>query len=268
MKVIVSHDVDHLHGKDHWFHDLVYPKLWVRETLNFFKGSISLNEWFLRCLSCFKHKRNYIPELLAFDKKNGIPSTFFFGMAKGLGMSYKPNEAKSMIQYVRDNGFCVGVHGISFDSKAGIEKEKNTFIDTMGFEPEGIRMHYVRFDNQTFSRLDDAGYGFDSTEFNKETGTCVKSPYKVGNMWEFPVCVMDSYLPYNFEKAKQMTLDAFSKAQNNNMEYFTVLLHDPHFSEEYKVYKQWYEWLVAYIKDNNYQFVSFKEAIMELENYE
>ena len=36
MKIIVSHDVDHLYGSDH-YKDLIYPKLWLRETLSLLK---------------------------------------------------------------------------------------------------------------------------------------------------------------------------------------------------------------------------------------
>ena len=265
MKIIFSHDVDHLYGKDHWFRDFVYPKLWVRETLQLIKGRIKFSEWFGRCTSCIRKKRNQIPELIKFDSEHGIKSTFFFGMNQALGMSYKPYEAKCMIQFVKEKGFDAGVHGICYDNDFGIIEEKSKFEKLMGFSPDGIRMHYVRFDNQTFSRLEKAGYCFDSTEFNKKTGTCVKAPYRVGSLWEFPVCIMDSYLPYNLEKAKQITIDAIQRAERENIRYFTVLLHDPYFSREYSVYQMWYEWFVDYTKENHFQFVSFKEAISELE---
>lgn len=265
MKIIISHDVDHLYGKDHWFRDLVYPKLWVRETLQMVKGKIKVSEWFGRCVSCIRKKRNQIPELIQFDSEHGIRSTFFFGMNQALGMSYKPYEAKDIIRFVKDKGFDAGVHGICYDNDIGIVREKCEFEKLMGFSPAGIRMHYVRFDNQTFSRLDKAGYCFDSTDFDKQAGVCVKAPYKVGSLWEFPVCVMDAYLPYDFEKAKQITIDALQQAEKNNIDYFTVLLHDPYFSKEYKEYKMWYEWLAGYAEENNCQFISFNEAILELE---
>lgn len=265
MKIIFSHDVDHLYGKDHWFRDFVYPKLWVRETLRLMKGRINVSEWFGRCVSCFRQKRNQIPELIRFDSEHGIHSTFFFGMNQALGMSYRPYEAKEMIQFVKRKGFDVGVHGICYNNDVGILEEKRQFEKLMGFSPDGIRMHYVRFDNQTFSRLDKAGYYFDSTDFDKQAGICIKDPYKVGSLWEFPVSIMDSYLPYDFESAKQITIDAVHRAEEENIKYFTVLLHDPYFSKEYKAYKKWYEWFVDYTKENHYQFASFKEAIVELE---
>ena len=80
MYIIISHDVDHLFGSDHWFRDLSYPKLWVRSTIQLGTRKIRLKEWWLRCISCFRHKRNNIEELIQFDKNNGVPSTFFFGV--------------------------------------------------------------------------------------------------------------------------------------------------------------------------------------------
>ena len=44
IKVIVSHDVDHLFAGDHWFRDLIYPKLWVRTTLQLVKREITGKE--------------------------------------------------------------------------------------------------------------------------------------------------------------------------------------------------------------------------------
>lgn len=104
MKIIVSHDVDHLFATDH-INDLIYPKLWVRETLRFMKGRISFKEWYLRMFSPFKRIRHCINEVMSFDRAHGIPSTFFFGMEKGLGMSYKREKALPIIKRVYENGF-------------------------------------------------------------------------------------------------------------------------------------------------------------------
>lgn len=266
MNIIVSHDVDHLYGRDHWFRDFVYPKLWVRETLQLICGKITGGEWWGRCISCFRKRRNYIPELIEYDRSHGIPSTFFFGMAKGLGMSYEPEEAKGMIQYVKDQGFGVGVHGICYDADAGIEAEKKTFTELMGFEPDGIRMHYVRFDEKTLSRLDKAGYAFDTTEFDKQTGTCMKGPYKVGNMWEFPLSVMDGYIPYPFEKAKEKTLELLNRLQAGGIETACILFHDSQFCGGWGQTKRWYEWVTQGLKDEmDICFVSYKDAICVME---
>lgn len=264
MYIIISHDVDHLFGRDHWLRDLIYPKLWVRSTIQLFAKKISLNEWWLRCSSCFRHKRNNIEELMQFDKENGIPSTFFFGVNQGLGLSYKPLEAKDTVIKVHNAGFDVGVHGIVYDSEDGIKKEYNEFVNTMGFEPCGIRMHYVRFDKNTFIYEADAGYRFDSTEFDKKNNGTRKSPYRVGRMWEFPLTIMDGYLPDGLDAMKEATNKLIKESEEKQLQYVTILFHDCYFCEEYKDLLQWYMWLVAYLK-KEHQFISFSEAISQLE---
>ena len=264
MYIIISHDVDHLFGSDHWFRDLSYPKLWVRSTIQLIKRQISGREWWLRCISAFHHKRNNIEEIIEFDRKNGVPSTFFFGMNKGLTLSYKPEEAKETILKTRDAGFDVGVHGIAFDSKAGIEEEFRKFITTVGFEPCGIRMHYVRFDEKTFEREAEVGYQFDSTEFDKGNNGTRKNPYKVGNMWEFPLSIMDGYLPEKFEPMKAATIKLLEECEEKKLKYVTILFHDFYFCQDYQDLSKWYRWLIGYLK-NKYQFVSFREAIAQME---
>lgn len=266
MKILISHDVDHLYSKDHWFRDFIYPKLWIRETLNLLKRKITLKEWFLRCTDCFRKERNHIEELMEFDSKHNVPSVFFFGMAKGLGMSYKPDEAKSKISYVKEGKFFVGVHGINFSSQDLIQNEFNTFRNLMGFEPQGIRMHYVRFDENTFSLLNNVGYLYDSTEFNKAQNGTIKEPYKVGNMWEFPLTMMDGYLPQNFEKAKEETLKVLEVCKEKKLNYISILFHDYQFSEAYKDIFEWYKWLIEYIENQEgLEFCSHIDAIKELE---
>lgn len=265
IKIIISHDVDHLFAADHWFRDLLYPKMWVRTTLQLIKKEISCKEWWLRNISCFKKDRHNIEALMDYDEKHGIPSTFFFGMNQGLGMSYKPEEAGPMVQRVHERGFAVGVHGVEYQDLAGMKKEYNTFKRVTGLEPCGIRIHYVRFDESTFEKLDDIGYAFDSTEFEKANKGSRKNPYQVGNMWEFPLAIMDTYLPQSFEDARRSTIELLNQCKEKKLNYITVLFHDCHFCEDYLVLKKWYKWLMEYFEDSSeFDFSSYKTAILEL----
>ena len=266
MKIIISHDVDHLYGKDHWFRDMIYPKLWVRSTLQLIKRNITIKEWFLRCISCFKKERNQINDVMEFDRQHDVKSAFFFGMNQGLGMSYYPDEAKSIIKNVYDNGFIVGVHGIEYSDFQKMDLEYKKFVETVGFEPVGIRMHYVRFDDNTFDYLSRVGYTFDTTEFDKSKNGTIKNPYKVGNMWEFPLTIMDGYLSQDFESAKKETIERLEACRNAGIEYVSVLFHDYQFCDAYKDIRDWYVWLVEYLSDSDeYSFVSYLEAIALLE---
>jgi hypothetical protein len=267
IKIIISHDVDHLYARDHWFRDLVYPKLWIRSTLKVLSKEITLKECWLRCVSCLKKERNCISELMKFDKKYGVPSTYFFGVRKGLGMSYFPDEARKIVDVVSKNGFQIGIHGICFDSDIGIQEEYQTFEEKYGFKPCGIRMHYVRYDDTTFVKEAKVGYIFDTTEFEKDKKGTQKMPYKIGDMWEFPLTIMDGYLPQKLELAKQETLRKLQECKNKNLEYVSILFHDYQFCSAYQDMQGWYRWLISYIKESpEYCFISYQDAIKELEN--
>lgn len=266
IKVIISHDVDHLFARDHWFRDLIYPKMWIRTTLQFVRHEITGREWFLRNSSCFRKSRHNLDAMMKYDREHGIPSTFFFGMSKGLGMSYKPEEAAETIKNVKEQGFSVGVHGIDFQNYENMLREYKTFENTVGFPPEGIRMHYVRFDSGTFEKLSHIGYAFDSTEFNKEDKGTRKDPYKVGSMWEFPLTIMDGYLPQQYMAAKQNTLELLQECKTRQMEYISVLFHDYQFCDDYKDIRNWYMWLMEYFSESpEYSFISYQEAVRQLE---
>lgn len=265
IKVIISHDVDHLYRRDHWFRDAIYPKLIVRSALLLLRRKITIKEWWLRSISCFKKNRNCLEEVMKFDRKQGAESTFFFGVRKGLGMSYRPEEAVSMVNYVRSQGFSVGLHGICYDSFNGIEEEYNTFVRVYGFKPCGIRMHYVRYNKNTFENEARTGYPFDTTEFEKEKSGTQKVPYRVGEMWEFPLTIMDGYLPQNIEDAKKETLKKLQECREKNLEYITILFHDYQFCSAYRDMKEWYSWLMQYLcNSEEYCFISYEEAIKEL----
>ena len=267
IKIIISHDVDHLFGKEHWFLDLFYQKLFVRESVALLQRRITVHEWKKRCASCFQYERNHIKELIKFENESGVPSTFFFGMAKGLGMSYTPEEARDMIWYVLDQGFDVGIHGINFTTLDGIVEERMRFEKIVGFSPSGIRIHYVRFNDETFTYENEAGYLFDATEFCKVQGGTFKAPYKIGKMWEFPLTIMDSYLPQEFEKAREETQKRLTICQRLGLEYMSVLFHDYQFCDAYLDINKWFRWFIEYInKSPDYSFCTYGEAIEELEN--
>lgn len=265
MKIIISHDVDHLFGKDHCF-DLIYPKLWVRSTLEFLKRYYGFSEWLARMCSPFKKKRHNIEEIMRFDTQHSIPSTFFFGMKKGLGMAYSKKDAGKIIKIVQASGFDVGVHGVSYNCFEEMKAEYDSFRKIVGKTDFGIRMHYVRFDDSTFNNLAKCGYLFDSTEFNKKKGHLIKKPYKVDAMYEFPLCIMDGYLSPLLEDKIAETKELIMEAEKNDLPYLTILFHDYQFSKAYNTEKQWYVWVVKWLEDNGYKFISYRDAILEMDS--
>lgn len=268
MKIIISHDVDHLYVSDH-FCDLIFPKLWLRSSLYLLRGKINIRTWIFRLLSIFDSKLHRIPELIEFENKNQFHSTFFFGMDNILGMSYKQHKALPWIKYVNENGNETGVHGVSFDDPEKISKERSDFSKLTGKKSFGIRMHYVRFSRNTFNFLSDAGYLYDTSEFNKEKFE-IASPYRVGNMWEFPLHIMDAYVLKNgLGNGKKITESLIKQARELKMPYCTILFHDYQFNRDtYPDFYNWYTWLIKYLKSENFSFISYQDAILELEGKE
>ena len=217
---------------------------------------------------------------MEFDKAHGVKPTYFFimnrerCMKESLGSAYPLEDAKPFIEKVRANGFEAGVHGIAYDDPDGMKKEYDTWTNLTGTPPECLRMHFVRFDDKTFERLSETGYVYDSTEFDKHAQCTIKAPYKVGNMWEFPLNIMDGYLhPRNIldyqattEGMKSETLRIIGELQAEGINYLTVLFHDPGFCEHVRPYMEWYKWLISYVEETpGFEFVSYREAIAQLE---
>ena len=48
MKIIISHDVDHLSVKEHLLNDLYLPKLFIRDIYHLLFSRISFGEYLLR----------------------------------------------------------------------------------------------------------------------------------------------------------------------------------------------------------------------------
>lgn len=267
MKVIVSHDVDHLHPSEHFFKDLYFPKMWIKGLIECVRGHISFKVFSYRFLSIFQKRLNRIEELCEFDARNGVKATYFFGMDNVLGMSYKKKSALPYIRLVKNAGFDVGVHGCNFDSPNLIKKEHDTFKLLTGLESFGVRNHYVRYNEYTFQYMNEAGYLFDTSEFNKKE-LIYKHPYKVGAMWEFPLAIMDVYVLNNYLAETKKKLTCFiDKVNQIEGSYLTILLHDNFFNEKtFPDKKMFYEWLIEYLVNKGIEFISYKDAIAELEN--
>ena len=268
MKIIVSHDVDHLYAADHIVRDLILEKMWVRSFFQLCQRKLSLNTFLYRLFILFHNRMHRLYEVMAFDRENGIPSVFFFGMDRVLGMSYSRKKAAPVIRYVMEQGFDVGVHGVDYLSMEKIQDEHDAFAGISGMDQFGLRNHYVRFDEETFDKMQRAGYLFDSTWFNKKEME-IRAPYKVGNMWEFPLHIMDTYVchPGNLKEYLQRTFEAITQAEQLGMPYCTILFHDYQYDNKFDPQmKRWYEETIRFCKEKKYEFISYRDAIKELEN--
>ncbi len=261
----------------------IHVKLWLRLARFVLTGKISLPHAFSVLFDASKIKLHNIEALMEFDRAHGVKPTYFFIMDQercihdSLGGAYPLDDAKPFIELVRSNGFEAGVHGIVFDDFDGMKSERDTWTQLTGSAPKCIRNHFVRFDDKTFERMNSLGYDYDSTEFDKAARSLIKAPYKVGNMWEFPLNIMECYLvsPYvkqtaaylaSAEEMKAQTLRIIDELKSRGIKYLTVLFHDPGFCESLKGYRDWYKWLVSYVEESpDFDFMSYREAIAHLE---
>ncbi len=267
MKILISHDVDHLFATDHVLKDLILEKLWVRSAVHLCKKKISFQTFWYRLTLLFHNRMHRIYEIMEFDHKNEIPSVFFFGMDNTLGMSYSRKKAAPIIRQVMEQGFDVGVHGVSYRSAEAMRREYDAFQTLSGLKSFGLRNHYVQFEEDTFKKMEQAGYLFDSTWFNKQKVE-IRPPYRVGNMWEFPLHIMDGYIckAGNLEQGLADTFAAIQQAERMGMPYCTILFHDYQFDDKFDPeMKQWYTETIRYLKENHYEFISYRDAIEELE---
>ncbi|MBN3035786.1 MAG: hypothetical protein JW861_09380 [Bacteroidales bacterium] len=265
MKVIISHDVDHLSVREH-LKDMIIPKFIARALIERLTGKISSGAFFRRMHGLIKGRWHRIPELVKYNVIHGIPATFFFGMARGLGMTYRPEAAESWIRYVQKHGMDAGVHGICFSNDDLIRKERERFSRITGNNRFGIRMHYLRKDENTYRLLSRAGYLFDSTEYGLKP---ITGHYE---MWEIPVSLMDGVVfeagrqwqVRNIEQAILFTLEILQEAVKRNISYFVILFHDRYFDPAFPDWMKWYQWLTVYIAEQGWPVIPFRQAVDEL----
>jgi hypothetical protein len=270
VKAILSHDIDHITVTEHLLRDLIVPKFMVRTNMELALGKISFKEYVARWTDFLKNKWQNIDELITFNNVKQIPSTFFIGVKKGVGLSYSNELAAVWMEQIITRGCDLNIHGIDFKNIEVIKEERDLFQKLSGREAKGIRMHYVRTHQETLIYLNKAGYKFDTTVHAFE------DPYKVGDMWEFPFQIMDGWViengkkwqSSNLEEAKNRTKKQIEKAQKHNLKYLGVDFHDRYFSRSFNTWLEWYMWLVDYLAQNKIEFVNYHTAISELESSE
>lgn len=267
MKVIISHDIDHMTVWEHLLKDLIIPKFVVRANIELLKGKVGLLEYSNRMLDFFKNQWQRIDEVMDFNDKMGIKSTFFIGVNNGVGLSYSLKHVEKWAPKIIERNFEIGVHGISFDNYEAIKMEFDIFKEITKMSDFGIRMHYLRKNDETLDFIEKAGYLYDATPQG------FVDPYKHNNMWVFPLQIMDGwmvngakrYQSRSLEQAKEETIKKIKKAKELKLSYLSILFHDRYMSDSFVTWKEWYQWLIVYLQKEGFEFVLHKEAINSLE---
>jgi len=256
VNIILSHDIDHLHSIEHW-RDVYWPGVWYRGAIAIAQRQISLVTYLKRAWPLQRLER--IKEVLDMDQSVGGKPTFFFGVRKGLRLSYSNHSLKPIIYNLISNGIPLGLHGMAFNDQTGMQEEFDDFVLLTGDFPMGIRNHYLRLSENTLKYQSKLGYSYDSTTYE------VRAPYRVNAMWEFPITLMDVSLGIDssLDEKKQKSIEKYEEAINNNLPYFVLNFHDSYFSTAYPSMKAWYEWFIRFLAQQQ-TFISFEDAIHEL----
>lgn len=255
MKIIVSHDVDHLSIKEHLI-DRYFLGLVYKSALGIIRGErFSLRKRFAL-------KTENIKELRLFNQSMGVRETYFFATRKGLSLSYDYREAQSIITWLLQEGIEVGLHGQSPDSLDGLKEEYSRLKEIHSGEIIGIRNHYLRKTENTLEIMGKVGFQYDSTFME------LKAPFKSGSIWEIPISVMDvsvlSSIANNEVSVWEKTIQLINEAESKQLPYFVINFHDVYFSEGWPSHRNWYIKLITHLKDRGFHFISFNQALEEL----
>jgi hypothetical protein len=93
-------------------------------------------------------------------------------------------------------------------------------------------------------------------------------------MWEFPLHIMDGNLiqhgkPYGnktLREAQDITKTIIDRVISDHGDYLTVLFHDLYFDKSFSIWRDWYLWLVEFLKSSGFEFVGYPQAVTELES--
>jgi len=246
--ICITHDVDHLSHKEHSFWEIFkFCATCKIETLRFRRTPWSYLKVVKNSVFTKKDSWDCIDELCDLDFSHMIPSTFFFAMNQGTGIKYTREQVREKVKRIPVN-FEIGVHGQFQENEKEIKDEFATLYNMLVRRPHGIRMHYLRQSENMFKLLENTGYEYDSTEYDK-TGE-LKQPYKKSNgLVEIPVHLMDTYLfsPFydnlKLKKAIEKMEALIEKARKEN-KIINIIIHQRSISEDFPRQRKFYNWLL------------------------
>jgi hypothetical protein len=221
----ITHDVDFIsikkHVFDHAFYGFIYrasfgsilrffrKKIPLRDIIKNFGALFSLPLIFMGLVKDFWNQVDGYIQI-----ENGLKSTFFlipFKNKIGQNVDHRNNKKRKVKYDITDiqqsvdkiiaSGKEVGVHGI--DSWIDVEKgmsELNRVKDSTRQKKLGIRMHWLLFNNESWKKLEDEGYHYDSsfgynTTVGYRAGTGqVYKPIGREYIYELPLHIQDTTL--------------------------------------------------------------------------
>lgn len=283
--VSLTHDIDFIRIRDHKFDhtmlgflyraaigtliDVLRRKRSIKELYQNWKAVVTLPFVYLGLVTDYWFKFDRYMEL---ENDVNAKSTFFMIPFKNRAgqkvtgkyayrraAKYDVTDIRGMVKKLVNNRFEVGVHGIdAWHDTAAAREEKGRIAAISEINRLGIRMHWLCFDNETFGKLDEAGFAYDSTfGFNDAVGyragtSQAFKPIGTKNIFELPLHVQDTalfnpkHMSLTKNEAWQLSKDLIDKASVYGG-ILTILWHDRSLSPE-RLYEDFYLKLLAELK--------------------
>lgn len=214
-----------------------------------------------------------IETILSIERRHGFRSTFFLledpTFSRLGGRYYLADVAvKEAVRLILDAGSEVAVHGsfFAFNSKDKYEAQKDAFASAFGFEPRGIRNHYLHHSGKiTWKAQVEAGFEYDaSLGFTNRVGVPggklhpffpLADNERDKNFVALPLTIMDAVLIQKlnltpekaFELCKQISTRTIKKGG-----LLSILWHNHYFAEpEYIEWELLYDELIGWLECMN-----------------
>jgi hypothetical protein len=292
----LTHDIDHPAIRNHWCDHTMFGFLYratlgiladvcrgekpIRDLWINWKAALALPFVYLGAAEDFWRGFDRYLELEA-----GLGATYFVIPRKGYpgrtsvgtgaamrASCYDVNEVKSQLKKVMSSGCEVGLHGIDawLDSASGCE-ERERVAHALGATGEGVRMHWLFFDDNSPTVLDRAGFAYDSSIGYNETvgyraGTLqAYKPLGASSLMELPLHIMDTalfypgYLNLSDREAERMVWKLIDDAAKFGG-VLTVNWHDRSIAPE-RLWDQFYLRLINELKARGVWFPTAAQAV-------
>lgn len=221
-------------------------------------------------------------EILEFERRKNITSTFFFMTRKGKDGNYKNSDYNignkkfsKVFQKIREHKSEIGLHG-SLGTCLDIDTYTQD-IRKFGFPVKGNRFHFLEFDvNSTTDILEEVNIRFDSTmgfaeHYGFRNGICF--PFllydikfdRPSKILEIPLVLMDGtlqntkYMNVQKNEIGDRVMELVREIKKFNG-LFTILWHNTHYSSyKYSGWKQIIDEIITICADNNALFLNGSE---------
>jgi len=292
----LTHDVDFLRIRDHWFdhsfwgflyratilsvRDLLRRRISGKALLRNLQAVVSLPFVYLGLAKDF-----WLPFERYLEIERDLPATFFLipfkhrAGAKLNGRHYRKRATKyditdllEWVEVLLEQDKEIAVHGIdAWHSAESGREELDRIAASCRSRNLGVRIHWLCFDHQTFQNLEQAGFHYDSTfGYNDAVGcragtTQVFRPIGAHELLELPLVIQDTAMFFSREmnlsnRQAWKRCKALIENAHRTGGVLTVLWHERSLAPE-RLWDDFYLRLLAELKTAGSWFGSAREVI-------